>query len=75
MPYVRVPGEMIWELVEFFSWQRVRTEYNYDTTHCTVHFLFLDRDTAQQLMNDWEHQMALEAGPGDWTSRRMAGAT
>ncbi len=74
MPYVRVPGEMIWELVEFFSWQRVRTEYDFKTTHCTVYFLFLDRTTAQQLMDDWGQVIALESGPASRSGPAMAGA-
>ncbi len=75
VPYVCVPGEMIWELVEFFSWQRVRTEYDYMTTHCTVHFLFLDRSTAQQLMDDWAHVMAGDGGQASRGGKVMAGAT
>jgi hypothetical protein len=75
MPFVRVPGEVIWELVEYFSWQRVRTEYNYESNHCTVYFLFLDRNTAQRLMDDWAVNPAVESGRAAWGGQTLAGAT
>jgi hypothetical protein len=59
-PYVSVPGEKIWDLTEFFSWQRVRAEYDYETTHCRVYFLFLDRLTAQHHMDEWALRAALD---------------
>ena len=29
LPFVRVPGEMMWELLEYISWHRVLTRYDY----------------------------------------------
>ena len=58
MPYVCVPGDAIWSLLEFLSWQRVRTSYDYENGHCIVYFLHSDHQTAQQLIDDWKKQFS-----------------
>ncbi len=60
MPCVRVPGEAMWDLLEYLSQQRVRTTYDFETAHCTVFFPYMDRDTSQKLMDEWARSQSLK---------------
>ena len=53
-PYLYVPGEAMWSLLEFLSWQRVRASYTYETNRCAVYFLYADLQTARRLIDEWQ---------------------
>ena len=53
LPYAEVPMSVMWDLVEYLSYQRVAVSYEYRSTHFTVCFLRSDLVTAQRLLDDW----------------------
>ena len=53
LPYMEVPQAVMWDLVEYLSFQRVAVSYEYRAGHFTVCFLRSDVATAQQLLDDW----------------------
>ena len=67
VPYLEVPSEFMWQLLEYFALHRVRTIYDYDTHHLTAFFLYCDRDTAQRLVGEWSRSCGLSG-----VSQRLA---
>ena len=53
VPYVQVPGEAMWELVESLSCQRTMVHYSHQATGFTVQFLRMDQAAAQAMLDDW----------------------
>ena len=53
VPYVQVPNEALWELVEYLSCQRTMVHYTHQATCFTVQFLRMDQTAAQDMLDDW----------------------
>ena len=53
IPFLKIPGEAMWDLLEFLSWHQVQAEYEYYETHFSVFFLCQDVETAQRLIDEW----------------------
>ena len=51
----RVPQDMLWSLVEFLSWQRVRVSYTYQGADFMVTFANSDAATVRRLVEDFLH--------------------
>jgi len=63
IPFLKIPGEAMWDLLEFLSWHQVQAEYEYYETYFSVFFLFQDLETAQNLIDGWlqSHPVATPA--------------
>jgi hypothetical protein len=62
-PRAEVPGQCMWDLVEYLSYQRVTVTYKYEATHFTVIFPRQDAPSAQRLLDDWARASELEMQP------------
>ena len=51
--YARVPGTVMWDLVEYLSTQRVMVRYGYVAGGFTVTFLRLGKAAAQRVLDAW----------------------
>ena len=63
LPSAEVPFPCMWDLVEYLSYQRVAVIYHYFPSHFTVTFLRTDVDSAQDILDEWLHEGALELQP------------
>jgi hypothetical protein len=53
VPYVVVPKESLWSLVEFLAMNRVHADFSYAGENFRVSFPNQGREAAQQLLDDW----------------------
>jgi hypothetical protein len=53
LPYASIPGNSMWELVEYLAAQRTPVLYGYGADGFTVTFQRLDNRAAQELLDDW----------------------
>jgi hypothetical protein len=53
LAYARVPGNAMWELVEYLGIQRTQVHYGYSEDGFIVTFLRLGKDAAQGLLDAW----------------------
>jgi len=52
-PFTCVPGDAMWELVEYLSAQRVEVLYGYTAEGFTVTFQRMGSSAAQRLLDAW----------------------
>ena len=55
VPVAYVPPPLLWNLVEYLSYQRVSVTYRYEETHFAMVFPKSDLATAERLLSDWAH--------------------
>jgi GTPase SAR1 family protein len=60
LPSAEVPFPSMWDLVEYLSYQRVVTNYQYHASHFSVTFPRLDAERAQRLLDEWVHAASQE---------------
>ncbi len=53
LAYTRVPGHIMWELVEYLAAQRVEVLYGYTADGFSVTFPRMNERAAQQLLDTW----------------------
>ena len=53
LPFVEIPHDDMWALVEQLSNQRAAVNYTYQEDHFTVSFLHLDAAAVRRLLDDW----------------------
>jgi len=53
VPHAEVPCTCMWDLVEYFSYQRVAVTYQYEGSHFIVSFPRQDTDSAQRVLDEW----------------------
>lgn len=63
IPSAQVPCLSMWDLVEYLSYQRVATTYQYHESYFTVTFPRMDLETAQQILDEWVHAGVQELMP------------
>ena len=63
LPSAQVPFPCMWDLVEYLSYQRVATAYQYHASHFTVTFPRMDMETAQRILDEWVHAGVQELMP------------
>ena len=54
-PNTSVPFELMWELIEYLSYQRAAVSYQYEASHFRVTFTRQDIDSSQALLDEWCH--------------------
>ncbi|HEY4329898.1 MAG TPA: hypothetical protein VGN88_09190 [Phycisphaerae bacterium] len=54
-PTAQVPFACMWNLVEYLSYQRVFVTYQYEASHFTVTFPKMDVESAQRVLDEWDH--------------------
>ena len=54
-PNTSVPFELMWELIEYLSYQRAAVSYQYEASHFRVTFTRQDMDSSQALLDEWCH--------------------
>jgi len=55
VPFVRIPGEIAWDFVEYLSNQRVHVLYSFEESRVVVRFNHTDMRTARELVDMWVH--------------------
>ena len=53
LPYAEVPVTLMWDLVEYLSYQRAAVTYQYRATHFRVTFTRQDIAGAQRMLDEW----------------------
>jgi hypothetical protein len=54
LPCAKLPRELMWELAEYLSAQRVQVSYSFHRADFTVSFLRTDREAARDVLARWE---------------------
>ena len=60
LAYARVPGNAMWELVEYLAMNRTQVYYGYSKGGFTVTFLLLEQEAAQELLDRWADSWMME---------------
>ena len=68
VPYVQVPREAMWEVVEYLSRRRTAVHYSFHGNGFTVRFPRLDQAAVQALLDEWVAMEPATAEPkyADW---------
>jgi hypothetical protein len=53
VPVVQVPSQMLWDLVEYLSEQRLAVQYSYAGNNFEVRFPRMSLAAVQQTLKDW----------------------
>jgi hypothetical protein len=53
LAYLRVPGNCMWDLVEYLAMNRTQVYYGYSREGFTVTFLKLGKDSVKALLGGW----------------------
>ena len=69
MPYVIVPREFVWSLVEYLAFRRIHAEFTYTQEGAISLFPHLSVEAARQVLKDWvAYEPSLHDAPNDFVT-------
>ncbi len=65
LAYTCVPGNAMWELVEYLAMHRTQVYYGYSKEGFTVTFLRLGKEATEELLDAWTTSWMLDPACGE----------